>query len=238
MGCWSNFTTIVVKSLILFYLICILCLSEGLSHVGEKCLLYIFCKASNSYCDSSGICRCKAEYPVNVTPHDCRRGRRYGHKCQFSEECTYFDPNAYCTQMPYRSVCDCHPDLVYSEEKKLCVEVIPWKNNTQGVLLPSILGISLGIASLLCCCLAGWHCCQKHRFGGESSVFRHLTIRSRSNGNEGSRRSAQAPLSDALPPYEMIIRENDSHYVDELPPTYEEVIKQAKAKGAKEEAKT
>lgn len=52
--------------------------------------------------------------------HFCFLGKHYNEKCDYTEECSFFDPNSYCSQLPYRSTCECHTGFQYDEIKKVC----------------------------------------------------------------------------------------------------------------------
>lgn len=199
---------------------------EGVSHIGQKCdSIFSFCRAKNSYCDDLNICRCLPEYPVNVTLHDCRKPRKYGTRCEYPEECSYHDNHSYCTQLPYRSICECLHDYIYSKEKEKCIKIQSTTGERQSLILPTILGISLAAACVMCCCLALWHFCQSRQPGEENRFLRRLSRNRQNNLNEN--RDVPSHYGDTLPPYEMIIRENELQAaVDELPPSYDDVVKQ------------
>ncbi|XP_023238380.1 uncharacterized protein LOC111637185 [Centruroides sculpturatus] len=202
-------------------------LVQGMAHVGQKCFLSNFCRGKNTYCDNDSICRCLPDFPVLVSPHNCRKPRKYGAKCEFPEECSYHDKNSYCTQWPYRSICECLNDYIYNKEKEICVKVMSTREDRQSLVLPTILGISLAAACIMCCCLALWQFCLSRQSREDNRFLRRFRRNRQENTTNENERDVPSRYDDALPPYEMIIRENQMHSsVDELPPSYNEVMKQ------------
>lgn len=219
--------------------------SDVSAHIGEPCRLLVlgFCFSSNSYCDQAGICRCKPEFPVNVSPHNCRKARQYGEKCSYSEECTYYDPNSYCTQLPYRSTCECHDEFRYDRAQKMCARISD-QSDGPNMLLPTAVGVSLAMSTILCCCLAAWHVCRKRSNGlWTQSCSRFVRSRANSIPNTQSGSGDDCPgvllqAQDPLPTYEVAVslqsQDDDQNSADELPPSYDDVMHFS----LKEESKT
>ncbi|XP_013781733.2 uncharacterized protein LOC106466033 isoform X2 [Limulus polyphemus] len=194
----------------------------GVSHIGEKCFLSAFCRASNSYCDKEGICRCNPDYPIEVDRHKCKQGSRYGQKCEYTEQCTYYDLNSYCTQLPYRSNCECHIDFFYDPDKKLCLKFPEHGDHNQKLMLPTAVGISLALASVLCCCLALVHMYRRQNV--ERNYFSWFRINRTSSVQREEDQTTRLPTRvDNLPSYESVVSVEDNH--EEPPPVYEEAIK-------------
>ncbi|XP_076366519.1 uncharacterized protein LOC143255162 [Tachypleus tridentatus] len=195
-------------------------IKDGVSHIGEKCFLSTFCRASNSYCDKEGICRCKPDYPIQVDPHKCKQGRRYGQKCEYTEECTYYDENSYCTQLPYRSNCECYIDFFFDPDKKLCLKFPEHEDSNRRLMLPTAVGFSLAFASVLCCCLALVHVFRRRNM--QRNCFSWFQ-RNRTSSVQTEDQTTRLPTRvDNLPSYEAVVSEDN---VEEPPPVYEEAIK-------------
>ncbi|CAG2181343.1 unnamed protein product, partial [Oppiella nova] len=76
--------------------------------VGEPCvstcnqiLFHVTCNLSTH------VCECLKEYPVNVNNKNCRKALYIGERCEFTEECSYFDKNTVCSSDGY---CQCSED--------------------------------------------------------------------------------------------------------------------------------
>ncbi|CAG2106291.1 unnamed protein product [Medioppia subpectinata] len=65
---------------------------------------------------STHVCECLKDYPVNVNNKNCRKAVRNGGKCEFTEECSYFDKNTVCTN---DGLCQCSEGYdIKSEDNK------------------------------------------------------------------------------------------------------------------------
>lgn len=205
----------------------------GLNHVGQPCNRLIrLCLALNSYCDENNICRCKPDYPVNISLHSCRQGRSYSEKCDYTEECFYYDPNSYCSQLPYRSTCECHSGFLYNDLKKICVKIGGDNPKPANLVFPTAIGLSLAFASIICCCLVLWHVCKRRSL----AVFSRNRMTSHSHylsARRGSQRSVCVPsapaLDEALPTYDtaLSLKVTDDC---EPPPSYEDICHESNSK--------
>ncbi|XP_022249704.1 uncharacterized protein LOC106466033 isoform X3 [Limulus polyphemus] len=145
----------------------------GVSHIGEKCFLSAFCRASNSYCDKEGICRCNPDYPIEVDRHKCKQVPEHG-------------------------------------------------DHNQKLMLPTAVGISLALASVLCCCLALVHMYRRQNV--ERNYFSWFRINRTSSVQREEDQTTRLPTRvDNLPSYESVVSVEDNH--EEPPPVYEEAIK-------------
>ncbi|RWS31567.1 uncharacterized protein B4U80_13592 [Leptotrombidium deliense] len=200
------------------------CLRVSFGHIGQSCnaLLRICLPPSNQvYCDKDNVCRCKPEYPVQVTVHNCAKPRNYGDKCKYQEECAATDLNLHCTQSPYLSQCECKPGYIYNYNNKLCVKDDSSLSTIQNsLLLPSAAGLLILFLSVLCCCLLLWHTvCRKRQ--PRNSFDAGLRMRNRpvhSVESQSENRNSSDTTNANLPSY-------DSVLYDETPPSYDEVIK-------------
>lgn len=199
-------------------------ITEGMTHVGQPCNVIIkICLASNSYCDERGICRCKPDYPVTVGPHTCKRGARFGEVCGYTEECTYYDNNTYCNQLPYRKTCECYDGYRYNEERKVCKKLTEdYARNTNSIL-PTAIGLSLAFASVLCCILVLWHICRKQSSPSHWNFYSNNTATTPTAPNATENVEPFLRGDETLPNYDTALSLKGSEDC-EPPPSYEEVI--------------
>lgn len=197
-----------------------LCIQDGVSHVGESCILSVFCRGSNVHCER-GICRCKADYPIQVDSHKCKQGKKQGERCEYTEECTYYDDNAYCTQLPYRSTCECHTDYIYDASKGLCVKISETRNESSNLVLPTAVGLSLAFASVVCCCLALVHMCRRQNSEGSGILWFQGNRTNVAQTEE--QHNTQLRAVDSLPSYDTVVHVENAP--EEPPPSYEEAVK-------------
>ncbi|GIX83046.1 uncharacterized protein CEXT_640101 [Caerostris extrusa] len=218
-----------VTSVLLILLLLLNLISEGWNHVGQPCnKIFRLCLTSNSYCDKENICRCKPDYPVNVSLHSCRKGKLYSEKCDYTEECSYYDPNSYCSQLPYRSICECHTGFIFNEVTKICESVGKDTPKSSNLVFPTAIGGSLALASILFFCLVAWQVCKRQN--ARSRNFRRDTSsrsRYQSAYLESQGAVPSAPTADeTLPTYDTALSLKISEDC-EPPPSYDEVIGQA-----------
>ncbi|KAG8188976.1 hypothetical protein JTE90_010065 [Oedothorax gibbosus] len=182
--------------------------------------------SSHSYCDKENICRCKPDYPVNISLHSCKKGKYYSEKCEYSEECLHFDPNSYCTQLPYRSTCECHNGFVFNEVSKLCEKFDKGSSKPSNHVFPTAIGGSIAFASIIFFVLITWQVCKRQNI--YDRVFARRNIPERSHylptSQESQRTLPTAPIMDeTLPTYDTALSQKISEDC-EPPPSYEEVI--------------
>ncbi|CAL1285192.1 unnamed protein product [Larinioides sclopetarius] len=219
-----------VTSVLLILLLLFNLISEGQNHVGQPCnKIFRICLSSNSYCDKENICRCKPEYPVNISLHSCKKGKQYSEKCEYSEECYYYDPNSYCSQLPYRSTCECHTGFIFNEVTRICESIGKEPPKTSNIVFPTAIGGTLAFASIIFFCLVAWQVCKRQNVYSRVFSRRSASIRSRYHSaySEGSGPVPSAPTADeTLPTYDTALSLKISEDC-EPPPSYEEVIGQA-----------
>jgi len=124
----KNLARTLSESFVLYIYIILIFVAEfsfnfAFGHIGEPCnsLIGVCLPYSDHvYCDNEKKCRCKPEYPVVIMPHTCKKPKSVGQRCSHPNECSFLDPNAYCTQTPYSSECRCHEGYKYSSDSKKC----------------------------------------------------------------------------------------------------------------------
>ncbi|XP_054721427.1 uncharacterized protein LOC129231204 [Uloborus diversus] len=203
-------------------------IAQGHSHVGQPCnSVFRICLASHSYCDENNICRCEPEYPVNISLHSCKKGKQYSERCDYSEECSYYDPNSYCTQLPYRSICECHSGYAYNAFKKICDKVGGDTPKPTTLLFPTAIGLCLGFSGVLCCCMVAWQVCKRRDFRNNFDRHHSAIHTHYQDSGENLRQipSAPPPADETLPNYDTVLTLKVSEDNDP-PPSYEEVIGQ------------
>ncbi|XP_015912656.1 uncharacterized protein [Parasteatoda tepidariorum] len=214
-------------SVLLLLLLFLNLISEGRNHVGQPCnKIFRICLASNSYCDEENICRCKPDFPVNISVHSCKKGKQYSEKCDYSEECSYYDRNSYCSQLPYRSTCECHAGFIYNEGDKACEKIGGEPPKPTNRVFPTVIGVTFAFASIFCFCLVIWQVCKRQNL--YPGIFGRSNVTSRSQYLPTSRDSQRplpsAPhLDEALPNYDTVLKNSEDH---DPPPSYDEVISQ------------
>ncbi len=216
------------------------------------------------YCDSQNICRCKKEYPVVVGIHSCRQPKKIFERCSHPEECHYSDPNAYCTQTPYSSQCECLEGFVYDKFLDKCVDGLyyrsicshinhiiwylyplepkPKKSSNSALMIPAAAGFLMACFSLLCCCALIWHnICRKHDISDRNAHQMCLqTNRSRNqternrNSSLNSRNIANISSNESQATTHLPPYESVLILHDEPPPSYEDAIKDSRMVSSRE----
>lgn len=222
-----------IDRILLIFLFLASLIIGGRNQVGQPCKKLLqgvikICLARHSYCDENDICRCEPGYPVNISFSSCRKGRKYAEKCEFTEECYYYDPNSYCSQLPYRSTCECHNGFLYNESKKICIKVGGETPKPTNLVFPTAIGLSLAFASIICCCLVLWHVCKRQNIA--NAVFSRERMPSHTHflsTHRDSHRSicvpSAPPADEALPTYDTALSQKITEDCGP-PPSYEDVI--------------
>lgn len=210
------------------YLCVLLFLLFGSScaQIGSRCTFISFCLARHATCDSNNICRCKPDYPVQISERRCAKARRHLEPCTDNKECTKMDKNMYCSRTSSQSRCECHDDYVYSEETRIC-EPLKLTPVSPDILLPMAVGVSVALSSMLCCFLALWRLCKRANSSGfMSSLQSGSSTNSRVAREHVPVRTQDSWSSDTLPSYEAAVslKRPSSSSQEDPPPPYSEAV--------------
>lgn len=194
------------------------------AQIGSKCT-FLSCRfARHAACDANNICRCKPDYPVQVSPLKCAKARRNLEVCTDSKECTVTDANMYCSQTSSQSRCECHIDFTYNEESRSC-EPLKLPPVAPDILLPMAVGVSVALSSMLCCFLALWRLCKRANNNFMSSLQTSGSANSRATREHTPVRTQDSWSSDTLPSYEAAVSlKRPSSSQEDPPPPYSEAV--------------
>ncbi|XP_015786546.1 uncharacterized protein LOC107363790 [Tetranychus urticae] len=217
-----------------FYLIILMLIDLPASgHIGQPCLPLGICWPLNIhiYCDENRTCRCRPETPVVVGPHACKRNKSHGDKCSSDQECLYSDNNSFCDN----SFCNCVSNYTYDPFLIKCVHESVQQRSTFNIFYTMLSSAALWVILILItlvisipCCLAFmYHCfCSDNTNGSDTQECRDTNSRLRYAESGGTARPASS-IRFSLRQEDLVSRQSSyeipSH--DELPPTYEEAVK-------------
>ncbi|KAH7945230.1 hypothetical protein HPB49_008464 [Dermacentor silvarum] len=197
----------------------------GSAQIGSKCV-FLSCRfARHAACDANNVCRCKPDYPVQVSPLRCAKARRHLEVCTDNRECTEIDKNTYCSRTSSQSRCECHDDFVYNEETRSC-ELMKLPPVSPDILLPMAVGVSVALSSMLCCFLALWRLCKRANSSGFlSSLQSSGSANLRAAREHAPVRTQDSWSSDTLPSYEAAVSlKRPSSSQEDPPPPYCEAV--------------
>lgn len=194
-------------------------------HIGKKCGILGYCRARHASCDKDYICRCSPQYPVQISDHECAKGRRYLEHCTHTEQCSWYDGHTYCSDTSSQSRCECDDESLFDEDRQFC-KPIDESRRPYDIRLPMAVGVSVALSSMLCCFLALWRLCNRAS-GNRSflSSFRSQRSNSRTPREHAAATTQESWSSDTLPSYDAAVSlKKQSSSQEDPPPPYSEAI--------------
>ncbi|XP_049267673.1 uncharacterized protein LOC119378191 [Rhipicephalus sanguineus] len=175
------------------------------AQIGSKCT-FLSCRfARHAACDANNICRCKPDYPVQVSPLKCAKARRNLEVCTDSKECTVTDANMYCSQTSSQSRCECHIDFTYTKSQDPVNLSFTHYREIAGFFFELFKLGGLALSSMLCCFLALWRLCKRANNNFLSSLQTSGSVNSRATREHTPVRTQDSWSSDTLPSYEAAV---------------------------------
>ncbi|EEB18597.1 conserved hypothetical protein [Pediculus humanus corporis] len=121
------------------------------TYLGGPCEYSCSDKLIHVICDEKKkTCECEDKYPVEIgIMRGCEKPKQLGDQCFYAQTCSFFDPNAICTQIHHNAICQCKPGfhtvaLRKGVRKVFCTEDVV----VVSADLPTLLGVATGIAVL------------------------------------------------------------------------------------------
>lgn len=191
------------------------------AQIGSKCTFITICLARHASCDHNNICRCKPDYPVQISERRCAKVRRHLELCTDTRECSKLDVNMYCSRTSSQSRCECFDDYAYNEATKSC-QPLKLAPVSPDILLPMAVGVSVALSSMLCCLLALWRLCKRANGSGFLGSFQNgSSANSRAARERVPVRTQESWSSDTLPSYEAAVSlKRPSSSQEDPPPPY------------------